>query len=88
MRGRLLSVGALPTHLPVMRLGLRIQRGMKGSVARNRAKRLMRAAYQQEAVAVGYDLVVVIHRISGISLAQFREEFFNACKELGLLVNL
>ena len=71
-------------------MGLRIQRGMKGSVARNRAKRLMRAAYRQQKdrVAVGYDLVVVIHRISGISLAQCKDEFFNACKKLGVLVNL
>jgi len=88
VRGRLLSVGALPNHLPATRLGLRIQRGTKGSVLRNRAKRLVRAAYQlqKDRLAVGYDLLVVIHRVVGVSLKQFEEELINACQQLRLLV--
>ena len=86
-RGRLLAVGALPNQLPGNRLGLRIRRGVKGSVARNRAKRLFRAVYRvhKGKVLAGHDLLVVIQQVDGIALEQLTDEFLTACRRLRML---
>ena len=87
VRGTLLSVGALPNELPATRFGLRIQRGMRGAVARNRTKRAFRAAYQLHArrLSPGYDVLVVLHRIHDVSMAQCEDAWLSAARKLGLL---
>ena len=89
MRGALLSVGALPNELPVTRLGLRIQRGVRGAVARNRTKRLFRAAYRLHThqVSPGYDVVVVLHRVHDASVAQCEDAWLSAARNLGILTS-
>lgn len=81
-----LSTWALPNELSVTRLGLRIQRGLKGSVQRNRAKRLVREAFRAHKAQLksGYDLVVVIHQIRDIALAQLETNLVKACGKLGM----
>lgn len=86
-RGELLSVGALPNELAVTRLGLRIQRGMRGAVARNRTKRVFRAACRMHArqLSPGYDVLVVLHRIHDVSVAQCEDAWLLSARKLGLL---
>ena len=86
-RGELLSIGALPNELPVTRLGLRIQRGMRGAVARNRTKRAFRAASRLHArgLSPGYDVLVVLHRIHDVSVAQCEDAWLSAARTLGIL---
>jgi len=69
-------------------LGLRVRRGLKGSVARNRAKRQLRAAYRQckARLAAGRDLLVVIRQLEGLSVAKLQEELLNAAARLGILL--
>ena len=87
VRGRLLAVGTLPNELPGNRLGLRIRRGVKGSVERNRAKRVFRAMYRvhKGKAKPGQDLLVVIQQVDSVSLEQFSDEFTTACRRLKIL---
>jgi len=87
-RGRLLAVGAVSNDSHATRLGLRVRRGLKGSVARNRAKRQLRAAYRQckARLAAGRDLLVVIRQLEGLSVAKLQEELLNAAARLGILL--
>lgn len=82
----MLSVWALPNHLTVTRLGLRVQRGLKGGVARNRAKRLVREAFRahKAQLKTGDDLLILIHQIAGVSFSQFEAELTSACSKLRL----
>ena len=82
----MLSVWMLPNRLTVTRLGLRVGRGLKGSVARNRAKRLVREAFRAHKAELkpGGDLLIVIHQIAGVSLKQFEAELIKACSKLQL----
>ena len=83
----MLSVWALPNNLTVTRLGLRVGRGLKGSVVRNRAKRLVREAFRAHKAELkpGGDLLIVIHQIAGVSLKQFESELIKACLKLQLV---
>ncbi len=60
-RGPLLAVGWLPNGLPHSRLGVALRQGWTGSVARNRAKRLVREAFRthKHALPKGLDIIVV-----------------------------
>jgi ribonuclease P protein component len=82
----MLSVWVLPNHLTVTRLGLRVGRGLKGSVVRNRAKRLVREVFRahKAELKIGDDLLIVIHQIAGVSLKQFEAELLEACLKLRL----
>jgi ribonuclease P protein component len=53
--------------LPQARLGLSVSRKVGGAVARNRLKRLLRVAFEQESPVLppGYDLVVVARPDAG-----------------------
>lgn len=82
--GATLSVGVLPNAQPQSRLGIRIQRGLRGAVGRNRAKRLVRELYRQHKLAAdpGRDVLVVIKRIDGLSAAPLKEEWIRLCQTL------
>lgn len=86
-RGPLLSLGVLPSRRRTSRFGIRIQRGLKGSVARNRAKRLLREAYRthKHELAGGQDLLAVIHAIHGLSLSVVERELLKQCHRLRLV---
>ena len=60
-RGQLLSVCCLPNGLGHPRLGIALGRGWRGSVARSRAKRLVREAYRthKHDLPAGLDIIVV-----------------------------
>ncbi len=83
----MLSVWTLPNYLSVTRLGLRVQRGLKGGVARNRAKRLIREAFRahKSELKTGDDLLIVIHQIAGVSFKQLETELIKACSTLQLV---
>jgi len=80
-------VWALRSDGPVTRIGLRIQRGLRGSVARNRSKRLMREAIRRhkDALAPGWDLVVIIHRVNDISQVSLQQELMKLLARLHIL---
>ncbi len=84
VKGAGLAVGTLPNALLHPRLGIRIQRGLRGAVARNRAKRLVRELYRQnkQAFGSGRDIIVVLKRIHGLDQAHLKEELLSLCKKL------
>jgi len=64
-KGRLMTVRCAPNHLPYSRLGIALGRGWKRSVARNRAKRLLREAFRTHKHALPQGLDVVVAPWSG-----------------------
>ncbi len=82
-----MSVGALPNRLPVTRLGLRVQRGTKGAVIRNRVKRVFRSAYRchKTDLSPGYDVVVVLRRSADVAQEHLAKDFLTACDSIGIL---
>jgi len=86
-RAGLLSIGALPNDLSTNRLGLRVSRGIKGAVERNRAKRLLREVYRRHKreLVSGYDLLVELHPKDPATISKLEEGFLKTCKRLNLL---
>ena len=65
-----------PTDSTVSRLGIAATRKFGGSVARNRAKRLIRDVFRRNKIAPGFDVVVVPKRaLLETSLSAFEAEF-------------
>ena len=62
IRGRYATLFVMPNHLHVTRLGIAATRKLGGSVARNRAKRLIREVFRRNKVAPGYDIVLIPNR--------------------------
>ena len=61
VRGQQLRVGVLASGLAVVRMGMRVERGVGTAVERNRAKRLLRQAFRQVSILPpGYDILAVI----------------------------
>jgi len=87
-RGTLLSIGILPNHRSCNRLGLRVQRGVKDAVSRNRTRRLVRAIYQRAKprLVAGYDLCIIIYKQTRlVSFRELERDFLKLCKNLGIL---
>jgi ribonuclease P protein component len=84
----LLSVGALVTRQPQVRVGLRTKRGLKGAVVRNRLKRQLRVVLsaQQGLFQPGSDVVIVLHppRVP-ISTKALEKELRELCRRTNLL---
>ncbi len=59
LQGRLMTVFVLPRPHGRTRLGIAATRKLGGAVVRNRAKRLMREVFRQQAHPPGLDIVVV-----------------------------
>lgn len=80
---------AHPQKIRVNRLGLSVSKKIGGAVERNRAKRVLRAAYDsvKSELKVG-NLIVISPRtaISGAKSTEVAEELRRAFSELGLLV--
>ena len=68
------------------RFGLRIKRGLKGSVARNRSKRLAREIIRKRKshILPGWEVVVTINQLN-ISQDILREELMNLFSKLKLI---
>ena len=77
-------MGTLPNGLPHPRLGIRIQRGLRGAVERNRAKRMVRELYRADKAlfGVGRDVLVVLKRLDGLNPARVKEELVRLCRSL------
>ena len=73
----------------VNRLGLSVSKKIGGAVARNRAKRVLRAAYDanKDSLRTGY-LIVISPRVSilGVKSTLVAQELERAFGELGLLI--
>lgn len=83
------SLGARKNRSRTTKVGIRTRRGMKGAVVRNRLRRQMRAVLQaqQQRLAAGYDLVIVLHpEPPRATSSQLEQEFIQLCKRLKLLV--
>jgi ribonuclease P protein component len=76
VHGRFGILFLLPNGLDVSRLGIAATRKFGGSVARNRAKRLIRDVFRRNKIAPGFDVVVVPKRaLLETSLSAFEAEF-------------
>ena len=82
-----LAIGAVPNRLPRCRIGLRVKRGVKSAVFRNRMKRRLRAVCQRHnlRLAAGFDLIVVFTSHQAVSSSRIEADFVGACKTLHLL---
>ena len=71
-----------------LRLGVTASRQVKGSVARNRAKRLLREAYRlhESVLKTGFDLVLVGRAVEPpVTFWDVEADFLRACRRAGLL---
>jgi len=78
----------LPNQGTTTRLGIRVKRAsVKGSVERNRAKRLAKEAFRRNknSISGGWDLIVVVNRARDASLSLFERELLILCKRAGLI---
>jgi ribonuclease P protein component len=76
IHGRFGILFLLPNGLAVSRLGIAATKKFGGSVARNRAKRLIRDVFRRNKIASGFDVVVVPKRaLLETSLGAFEAEF-------------
>ncbi|GEM_PF-4650255 len=81
VKGATLAVGTLPNSLPHIRLGIRIQHGLRGAVERNCAKRVVRELYRANKAmfGTGRDVLVVLKRIDGLRPSHITEELSRLC---------
>ena len=88
--GRYVAVGSLPNALTQARVGVRVKRGVRGAVARNRAKRLVREWCRQHGtiLAAGQDVVIVLRQIEPIDPASLNDELNSLCQQLQPRVDL
>ncbi len=78
------AVGMLPNGLPHSRLAIRTQRGLRGAIERNRAKRLVRELYRQNKTefGTGQDVLVVLKQLHQLTLTQLTEDIVRLCHKL------
>jgi ribonuclease P protein component len=62
IRSRFSTVFILPNDKGVTRLGIAATRKLGGAVVRNRAKRLIREVFRRNAIAQGFDVVIIPKR--------------------------
>lgn len=68
----------LPNKLPFNRLGITTSKKVGNAVSRNRARRVIRAAYQQTELAfpIGFDIVIVAREGASVVKSDVIREFF------------
>src|SRR5207249_409472 len=62
IRSRFSTVFILPNDKGITRLGIAATRKLGGAVVRNRAKRLIREVFRRNAIARGFDVVIIPRR--------------------------
>lgn len=82
-RGRFVSCNIVTCYyrqnkLPVNRIGITVSKKLGNAVARNRAKRIIRAAYRltEKDFPIGYDLIFVARNDIAEKKSQDIEQFF------------
>ena len=68
----------IPNKLPYNRLGITTSKKIGNAVLRNRARRVIRAAYQQSEISfpVGYDIVIVARADTASVKSDIIRDFF------------
>jgi len=68
----------MPNKLPFNRIGITTSKKVGNAVARNRARRIIKAAYQQNEVLfpIGFDFVIVARDFATEVKSDFVSEFF------------
>ncbi len=82
------AVYALKTKRPLVRVGLTVGKGVGNAVKRNRAKRLLRVAFDNVSVGIsgGYDIIIVArNRIDGKTSIQVTHDLKNAFNRLNII---
>ncbi len=88
--GRTLVLHYIARKQPVLRLGVTASKQVKGSVRRNRAKRLLREAYRlnEDKLRPGFDLILVGRAVEiPIKRQAIEADFLKLCQRAGLLRN-
>lgn len=76
-------MGVLGNNLKATRIGIRVRRGTKPAVLRNRLKRQIRAALSSQRFAAGVDVVIVIHQKAELAGSRdWVKELDGLCKKL------
>ncbi len=86
--GRTLVIHYYPRKQKRLRLGVTASRQVKGSVARNRIKRLLREAYRlnEDKLRPGFDLILVGRAVEGpLGLRAVEADFLKLCRRAGLI---
>lgn len=86
--GRTLVLHYLPRKQPVLRLGVTASKQVKGSVARNRIKRLLREAYRlnEDKLRPGFDLILVGRAVpEPLGMRAVEADFLKLCRRAGLM---
>lgn len=81
------AVYAAKTKRPLVRVGLTVGKGVGNAVKRNRAKRLLRAAFDNVSVKIsgGYDIIIVArNRIDGKTSIQVTRDLGKAFELLNM----
>ncbi len=81
-------VYALKNKKGLLRAGLTVGKGVGGAVSRNRAKRIMRAAFDEAKLCVdsGYDIIIVArNRINGKKSGIVARDLIKAFDELSMI---
>jgi ribonuclease P protein component len=78
-----MAIGALPNQLKTSRVGIRVQRGLRRAVDRNRIKRVFRAVYRHKRTRLqpGFDIVVVLYKDAN-EYQKVEQDFAKVCKRL------
>ncbi len=88
VRGQWISVGILSNATRSTRVGIRVQRGIKKAVTRNRSKRVFRSVYRvtKHRLSPGFDLVVVLLKTGCDDFDILQEDFIRVCARLKILL--
>ena len=85
---RTLVLHYFPRKHKRLRLGVTASKQVKGSVRRNRIKRLLREAYRlnEDKLRPGFDLILVGRAVEGqLGLRDIEADFLKLCRRAGLI---
>jgi ribonuclease P protein component len=81
------AVGVAPNGLALNRMAVRLRKGIKPAVLRNRLKRLIREAFRSQAKKLkpGFDFVLSVLVTKEVNLYEFKEDLQKLCSRARLL---